>query len=87
MDAGNGYCKTRIRTMKRIIMRILGFPFVFGLMIIASLVNLFSNIIQFIRFGGELINYEKDEIRMINDVYKELKLLNNKLDIKKKYRQ
>jgi hypothetical protein len=72
--------------MKRFIMRVIGLPFVIGLMTIGSLINLFLNIIQFIRFGGEFINYDKNEIYMINDLYKELKHLNKKIDIKKNYK-
>jgi hypothetical protein len=47
--------------------------FVLGLILIAALFNAFRRWIAFLKYGGEWINYEKDEKTTIQDIYNQLK--------------
>lgn len=58
--------------MKTII-RIIASPFVFSICFIGSTCVAFNRTYLFIKYGGEWINYEKDETKTIKDIYQKLK--------------
>jgi len=56
-----------------ILLRLIAFPFVFGLLFVWNMYACVKGTILFIRWGGEIINYEKDDKGSIYKIYKELK--------------
>lgn len=54
-------------------LRILASPFFFMVIFIWVVFHAVNRTILFIRYGGELINYEKDEKKTIQDIYEKLK--------------
>jgi hypothetical protein len=52
----------------KIILRLLVLPFVAGFAFVGFIVSWFKLLINFVRFGGELIPYNKDS-KTIQDVY------------------
>lgn len=67
----------------KLLARILSLPFVICIMTIAAIIQLITNILKFIFYGAELIVYEKNDKQLIQDIYKELQVLHNKIEIKK----
>lgn len=60
-----------------ILKRIIAFPFVLALLIIASVWQIGEKCCLFFVYGIELINYEREDRKMIMDIYKELKKFNS----------
>lgn len=54
---------------KKIIPRLLVSPFVLGLIIMSYIISAIVRWFHFIRYGGEWINYDKNERKHIQDVY------------------
>ena len=69
------------------IQRIIALPFVMGLMVIASVINLLKRSFQFIKYGGETSVYDKEiNAKTLYDAYMNKELLQGiieKLDGKK----
>ena len=61
----------------KIIIRILGFPFVLGLIFLSYNIRAFKRAIDFLRYGGEWINYDKNERITIQKIYEELRVQTN----------
>lgn len=60
-----------------VIIRILGFPFFFGLAVVYSGILLVKYCYSYIWYGGEAISYtRKNQRHMIEDVYQELVKMN-----------
>lgn len=58
----------------RLVKRILSFPFVFGLLIIAHALFVLVRSFHFLLRGGEYINYDqKNDPKSIEDIYQLLK--------------
>jgi hypothetical protein len=56
----------------KIILRILSFPFVLGLILIAYNTYGFARAVSFLKHGGEWINYRKGDKKTIYDIYLKL---------------
>jgi len=81
----NAYLTTEIEELKKvaklkdnnplqhILLRILIFPLLSVITLIMGIYFIFSTSIKFIRYGGEVIFYEKGTIKNINDIYQLLK--------------
>lgn len=59
--------------MGKILRRIIAFPFVFGIILIAAIVLILKGTWQYCKNGGEFIAYDGDDGKMILDIYSELK--------------
>ncbi len=57
----------------RYIIRIISSPFILGLVLITHISFAFKRTFDFIRYGGEFSNYDKNERATIQDVYEKLK--------------
>ena len=57
----------------KILLRILASPFVLALMVIAHTYFVLRRWVDFLRFGGEFIQYSKDDSDTIHKIYMELK--------------
>ena len=57
----------------RVISRILVSPFILGVFIVSYIFLAIRHFINFVRFGGEFITYQKDELTKIDDIYKYIK--------------
>ena len=65
--------ETRQSIILRVVLRILSFPFFFGIAFVGALIMLTKWIINFIRFGGESIAYtDKMNRKTIQDVFVKL---------------
>jgi hypothetical protein len=58
---------------KRLIARLIVSPLILGLLIFAYSVGCIKRFVQYIRYGGEWLTYEKDDIKRMDDIYKLLK--------------
>ena len=58
---------------RKLFIRLLVSPFILGLIITTYLFTAFKRWGLFLWFGGEFINYVKDEHTTIKDIYEELK--------------
>ena len=59
--------------LQHILLRILIFPLLSVITLMMGIYFIFSTSIKFIRYGGEVIFYEKGAIKNINDIYQLLK--------------
>jgi hypothetical protein len=57
----------------KILLRFMAFPFVLGLILISYNYAAIKRAFYFLKYGGEFINYEKNEQIRIHDIYLELK--------------
>lgn len=57
----------------KIILRVLAAPFVFFIILIPTSFNIIKRVAMFLRYGGEWINYTKDDKITIEMIYKQLK--------------
>ena len=55
------------------ILKIIASPFMFSLILISYNYAAIKKLIQFIKYGGDLSIYEKDDKVTMMDIYKELK--------------
>lgn len=58
---------------RKILLRLLVSPFILGLLMVTYSYGCIKQWFKFIRYGGEWINYEKDEYKTIKDVYELIK--------------
>lgn len=58
---------------RRLVIRLIVSPFVFGVLLITYTWGLFSHFIKFIRWGGEWKTYQKDDPIRMEEIYKYLK--------------
>ena len=56
------------------ILRIIASPFILGLILVAHIFYSIKRTLHFIKYGGEFINYDKDERATIQKIYEEMKL-------------
>lgn len=63
----------------KIIIRVIVFPPVFMILAIAALASLFRYSFLFLRYGGEMTAYTKDDKATIESIYTELKSNRQKL--------
>lgn len=56
-----------------VLLRIIASPFVLGLILIAYILGAFKRWVQFLKYGGEWINYDKDETVTIQKIYEEIR--------------
>lgn len=64
---------------KSILLRILGTPFILGLMLVAGNYHIIRKLTLFLRYGGEWITYERaNERKTIQDIYELLEKQNKK---------
>lgn len=59
------------------IKRIISLPFVFSLMVIAHSIFIIKRTINFLKNGGEYIDYEENEKKTIKDIYDLIKKEND----------
>lgn len=57
-----------MKTIK-IILRIIVSPFILGILLVTYNYTVFKRVILFLRYGGEWINYNKDDNKTIQDLY------------------
>lgn len=62
-----------MKTVIKVIQRILALPFVFGIFMIKNVAMAVVGSILFLMYGGELISYTKNDKKTIYDIYCELK--------------
>ena len=62
----------------KIILRLLVSPIILLLLIITYLFSAIKRWVLFLRWGGEWINYDKNDRATIDDIYQELKSKGNK---------
>jgi hypothetical protein len=55
------------------ILRLIGLPFITGLLLIYMIYYVILKSYHFILYGGEFIIYNKDDKKMIYDIYEQLK--------------
>ena len=58
----------------KIFKRLLTTPFVFGLILISHNWEVLRRIFYFIKYGGEFINYRKNDSKTVLDLYNILKI-------------
>lgn len=65
------------------ILRLLTLPFIIGLVLIYLIFQFFKIIYNFILYGGEFMTYySKDQPKTMQNIYDELKQLNNEYNIR-----
>ena len=57
----------------RIILRLISSPFIFGMLLVFHLFHFIKHFIGIIRYGGELITYQKDDPKKVDDIYRFIK--------------
>ena len=55
-----------------LILRLIVSPLFLAIMLVTYVFHAFKRCIMFIRYGGEIINYQKDTTKTIEDVFNEL---------------
>lgn len=55
------------------IKRIIVLPFVIGIVLMAHLIFVVKRTIDFVKYGGEFIQYDQEENKTIKDIYEEIK--------------
>ena len=58
---------------KRLLLRLLASPFILGMLIIVYIYYSIRRWLDFMKYGGEFINYEKEDQKTIQQIYEQLK--------------
>jgi len=58
---------------KKIVLRLLVSPFILGILFITYTYQCVKHFIGFVRYGGEWVTYEKEQVKVMADIYKVLK--------------
>ena len=61
---------------KRLLLRLLASPFILGMLIIVYIYYSIRRWLDFMKYGGEFINYEKEDQKTIQQIYEQLKSSN-----------
>lgn len=64
----------------RLLIRIIGSPFIFGMLFVAWQFHFIKHFIKVMRYGGEWSTYEKDTPATMTSILNELKKSNEKYD-------
>lgn len=62
-----------MKNIFRIFMRLLVLPFVLGILLVTYILGAIERGLYFVKYGGEFINYDKNEKITIQMIYEQLK--------------
>ena len=65
--------KMKFSTPYKLMLRIISLPFIFGILFVTHNLFVLKRVYMFFLYGGEFIQYSKDEAKTIKDVYDTLK--------------
>ena len=66
----------------KIALRILASPFILPLLLITYSYCTVKHFVKFLRYGGELVTYQKDEPKRMKDIYEMLRKMQDEMPVK-----